>query len=299
LHIATHTVPRARRRALTLSLTLDDPALARALGAIERAARGVDPRAHVTVVDPVHELPWTELSFVAVDVVTTGFVAGTDRVIEVAWVRFDRGRETERFSSLLRVDVDVPAAVRRITGIHPGMLADRPVFADVAPGLLEALATVDFAVAYNARFDRSFLAAELQRMNVSAVLPDVPWVDPLAFVRDLESRPTRGRRGDGSGGDEDRLPKGLVDVARRFGVALPHAHRAENDARATGELLLRLAPRLQARTLADLIDSEARWTRLADLSPPPSARAARDEPRHDEEAAPQGIGTRLIAALFR
>lgn len=285
MHIATHTVPRARRRALTLSLTLDDPALAKALGAIERAARGVDPRAHVTVVDPVHELPWTELSFVAVDVETTGFTAGSDRVIEVAWVRFDRGRESERFSSLLHVDVDVPAAVRRITGIHPGMLADRPVFADVAHGLLEALATADFAVAYNARFDRSFLAAELQRMN--AALPDVPWVDPLAFVRDLESRPTRGRRGDG---DEDRLPKGLVDVARRFGVALPNAHRAESDARATGELLLRLAPRLQARTLADLVDTESRWTRLAD--PEPVSRA----PGNCEQET--GIGARLLA-LFR
>lgn len=277
MHIATQTVPRARRRALTLSLTLDDPALARALGAIERAARGVDPRAHVTVVDPVHELPWTELSFVAVDVETTGFLAGTDRVIEIAWVRFDRGRESERFSSLLRVDVDVPAAVRRITGIHPGMLADRPLFGEVARGLLEALASADFAVAYNARFDRSFLAAELQRLD--CVLPDVPWVDPLAFVRDLEA--TRG---------SERLPKGLADVAGRFGVPLPGAHRAENDARATGELLLRLAPRLRARTLADLMDTEARWTRL-DVPAEP-------QPRVDEDTSTTGFGARLLA-LFR
>jgi DNA polymerase-3 subunit epsilon len=281
LHIATQTVPRARRRALTLSLTLDEPALARALGAIERAARGVDPRAHVTVVDPVHELPWTELSFVAVDVETTGFVPGTDRVIEVAWVRFDRGRESERFSSLLRVDVDVPAAVRRITGIHPGMLADRPLFGEVSHGLLEALATADFAVAYNARFDRSFLAAELQRLD--CVLPDVPWVDPLAFVRDLET--TRG---------SERLPKGLADVARRFGVALPGAHRAENDARATGELLLRLAPRLRARTLADLMDTEARWTRIAEQAAAPAT--VREE--EAEDAATSGFGARLLA-LFR
>ncbi len=284
MHIATHTVPRARRRALTLSLTLDDPALEKALGAIERAARGLDPRAHVTVVDPVHELPWTDLSFVAVDVETTGFTAGTDRVIEVAWVRFDRGRESERFSSLLYVDVDVPAAVRRITGIHPGMLADRPVFADVAHGLLEALATADFAVAYNARFDRSFLTAELQRMN--AVLPDVPWVDPLAFVRDLETQSHP------SGRNSERLPKGLADVARRFGVPLAGAHRAENDARATGELLLRLAPRLRARTLADLIDTEARWSRLADPAPVEPPQRAQDD------VSTTTFGARLLA-LFR
>lgn len=268
-----------RRRAITLSLALDDGALARAIGTIERVVRALDPRASVAVVDPVHELPWTELSFLALDVETTGFVPGPDRVIEVAWVRFDRGRETERFSSLIRADgVDVPDAVRRITGIHPAMLADRPTFAAVAPGLLQSMASVDFVVAYNAPFDRGFLAAELQRMDTSEPAPglpaEVPWVDALAFVRDLESQ-----RG-------EKLSKGLVDVARRFGVALPSAHRAENDARATGELLLRLAPRLRARTLADLMDAEARWSRL----PLPTNAV--------EQPDAGGIGSRLLA-LFR
>lgn len=272
---------RARRRAVTLSLTLDDDALERALRALGDVARQSDPRATITAVDPAHELPWTELSFLAIDVETTGFVAGRDRVIEIAWVRFERGREVERFASLLRVEVEVPHAVRRLTGIIPSMLVGKPAFADVAHGLLEALAGVDFAVAYNARFDRSFLGAELA--GCDRVLPELPWVDPLAFVRELER-----------GAARSTMPKGLVDVAGRFGVALPAAHRAENDARATGELLLRLAPRIAARTLTDLVDKQERWTRL---EPPAVVPAHASDDVGHQPVAP-GFGARLLA-LFR
>lgn len=276
---------RVRRRAVTLSLTLDDAGLERALLSLTALARAADPRAVVVASDPAHELPWTELSFLAVDVETTGFIAGRDRVIEIAWVRFERGREVERFSSLLRVDVEIPPVVRRLTGIIPSMLAGKPVFADVAGGLLEALASVDFAVAYNARFDRGFLAAELTRCD--RALTEVPWVDPLAFVRGLEAN--------GSVGGKGGMSKGLVDVAHRFGVALPSAHRAENDARATGELLLRLAPRIGAKALTDLVDKQERWTRL---EPPPVAPEHRLDDVTAAPTEPPGIGARLLA-LFR
>lgn len=264
----------ARRRAVTVSLTVDDAALERALAELLHAARKSDGRASIAAVDPARELPWTDLSFVAIDVETTGFIAQRDRVIEIAWVRFERGREVERFSSLLRVDVDVPPAVRRLTGIIPSMLAGKPAFGEVAHGLLAALASVDFAVAYNARFDRSFLAAELACVGLS--LPELPWVDPLAFVRHLDSDAAKGT-----------MPKRLVDVAGRFGVCMPSAHRAENDARATGELLLQLAPRLGARSLAELIDKQQRWTRL-----PPATRC------DAHEGAPVSFGARVLS-LFR
>jgi DNA polymerase III epsilon subunit family exonuclease len=224
----------------------------------------------VNAADPSRELPWTELSFVAVDVETTGFSAGRDRVIEVAWVRFERGREVERFSSLLCVDVPVPDAVRRLTGIHGGLLADKPRFSDVAGSLAAAIADSDFFVAYNAKFDRSFLEAEMRACN--RALPPAPWVDPLVFLRDLESK---------------HMKKSLVDAARRFGIPLPHAHRAEHDARATGELLLKLAPRLAARTLVELVDKQARWAKVdEEMIPdsPPTGYAS--------------IGARLMA-LFR
>jgi DNA polymerase III epsilon subunit-like protein len=277
----TASLGRARRRALTLSLTVDDAALERAVRALGDVARAIDGQASIHAVDSMRELVWTELSFLAIDVETTGLLPTNDRVIEVAWVRFDRGREVEHFSSLLYADVDVPLAVRRLTGIIPSMLVGKPTFGDVAQRLFDALCAVDFAVAYNARFDRGFLSAELARDH--RALPELPWVDPLAFIRHLEGRPEH----------MPALPNGLVDVVRRFGVALPRAHRAENDARATGELLMRLAPSLGVRTLVDLIDKQERWSRLKQ----PTVTAAH---RVDERATtpPAGLGARVLA-LFR
>jgi DNA polymerase III epsilon subunit family exonuclease len=260
-------------RTVCLRLRADDADVAALVEEVRTLLLARDPRGSVRVVDPLREQPWTELSFVAVDVETTGFIAGRDRVIEVAWVRFERGREVERFSSLLCVDVDIPEPVRRLTGIHKGMLADKPRFVDVAPGLVDALASADFVVAYNAPFDRGFLSTELRAAGRE--LPDGPWVDPLAFLRELEDK---------------SVPKRLCDAARRFGVENPGAHRAENDARATGELLLRLAPRLPARTLQELLDKQGRWSRLtaaSELSLPP-------EPAPE----PAGLGARLLS-LFR
>jgi DNA polymerase III epsilon subunit-like protein len=261
---------RDRHRAITIELCADDAATERLAHKLAALAREIDGRAQVNVKDAARDLPWPELSFVAVDVETTGFVAGIDRVIEVGWVRFEHGREVERFATLIDAGVDVPDPVRALTGIAPSMLRGKPAFADVARGLLDVLASVDFAVAYNATFDRGFLAAELRCCGLH--LPDVPWIDPLTFVRSLDTS------------SSDAASKKLCEAARRFGVTSSTSHRAEGDARTTAELLLKLAPRLSARTLAELLDAQERWSRL----PAPSTPSP----------ATDTLGSRLLS-LFR
>ena len=261
---------RRRHRAITVDVRVDEGEADALHAELLAIARRHDASATATAQDP-RDLPWTTLSFVAIDVETTGFNADVDRVIEVGWVRFERGREVERYSSLVAVDADVPHAVRALTGITPAMLQGMPRFADVATDVVDALTRADFLVAYNAGFDRAFLSAELRAVGRS--LPDVPFVDALAFVRDV----------DGPGHGSRRL----VDVARRFGVSSSGAHRAENDARATGQLLLKLAPRLHAHSLAELLDKQERWGRL------PAS-----EPATTASCEPQGIGARLLS-LFR
>jgi DNA polymerase III epsilon subunit family exonuclease len=259
---------RDRHRAITIELCADDAAADHLAQQLLAIARGLDARAQVSVLEAARDLPWPELSFVAVDVETTGFVAGIDRVIEIAWVRFEHGREVERFATLLDAGVDVPGPVRALTGIAPSMLRGKPAFADVARGLVDVLAAADFAVAYNATFDRGFLAAELRLCGLH--LPDVPWVDPLAFVRSLDP-------------SSDGASKKLSEAARRFGVTASTSHRAEGDARMAAELLLKLAPRLSAKTLAELVDAQERWSRL----PTPTTTTTSDT-----------IGSRLLS-LFR
>ena len=177
-----------------------------------------------------HEARWQRACFLAIDVETTGLSPTGDRVIEVAWVRFEGGRPAREHSSLCRVDVPIPPVIHELTHITPAVLAQAPAFVEVAPGLLDALERVDFAVAYNATFDVGFLRAELRRCGHS--LPAVRFLDPLAWSRRLTPSASGHR---------------LVDVCARHGVTLDGAHRALADARAAGELALRLGATLNVR----------------------------------------------------
>lgn len=181
---------------------------------------------------------WRAARFVAVDVETTGFSPAKDRVIEVAWVRFEGGRAGVGEASLCRVDVPIPRVITALTSITAAELLFAPTFAEVAPRLLAALADADFAVAYNAPFDMGFLRAELSRFG--APLPELPFVDPLPWSRKLHPSASAHR---------------LADVCRRHRVRLDGAHRALADARAAGQLALRLGAALKA--------------------PPPAPRASR------------------------
>lgn len=180
--------------------------------------------------DDEHHAHWRRACFLAVDVETTGLSPQRDRVIEVAWVCFEGGGVVHQGSSLCRIGVPLPRVIRALTRITDEELARAPTFAETAPRLLDALAQVDFAVAYNASFDMGFLRAELERAG--AVLPPVRFLDPLAWSRRLHP---------GAAGHK------LVDVCRRHGVALDGAHRALADARASGELALRLGAAVRAR----------------------------------------------------
>lgn len=212
--------------------------------------------ARLIPLDGSRDLPWTDLSFLALDVETTGLDASRDRVIEVAYVKVERGQETERFSALCRTSERLPEAVCRITGITDDMLANEGTFDDVAERVLTAMASVDFVAAYNAPFDSGFLARELSRLQRS--MPAVPWIDPLVFIREV---------------DRYKPGKKLTDASRRWGVSIDRPHRALDDALATGELLLRVAPFLPARTLTDLLEQQHRF----------SARQQMDERAYDQQ----------------
>jgi DNA polymerase III epsilon subunit-like protein len=205
-------------------------------------ALGVD-HGHLREVDPARELPFTELTFVAIDTETTGLDPGSDRILEVAAVRYDAGIEVTRVSSLCRFEQPLPEAVREITGIADEDVRGAPDPAEVLARLEPLLAEADFVVAYNAPFDRAFLEAAAERAG--RPLPRLPWVDVLVLIREL---------------DRYKPGKNLGEAARRWGVSPEGAHRALPDARATAKLLLKVAPFLPARSLTEVLEHQSRWS---------------------------------------
>ena len=94
--------------------------------------------------------------YVVLDLETTGGNATRDRITEIAAVRIECGIETARWSTLVNPECSIPPFIQSLTGISNAMVEDAPVFAQVAPRLLELLDGA-VLVAHNVRFDHGFV----------------------------------------------------------------------------------------------------------------------------------------------
>lgn len=211
--------------------------------------------------------PWRELSFVSVDVETTGFDPETCRVTEVGIVRFERGQIAERWGSLVNPGVAIPGDVVQVTGITDDMVKDKPTFRDLKWDVYGRLRDRLF-VAWNADFDWRFLSNEMARCGMT--LPDVPVLDPLVWARKLMPSDNR---------------KNLAAVCEKFGIPLENAHRAEDDAEACGRVVLRLADKVPVN-LGTLLDEQAAWRAVQDQERE-QRRAARAIARGEDPNAPR------------
>ncbi|MCW5645313.1 MAG: DNA polymerase III subunit epsilon [Rhodoferax sp.] len=104
-------------------------------------------------------------SYVMLDLETTGGNPVSDRIIEIAAVRVEEGREVARWSTLVNPGRWVSPFITSLTGIDNAMVSEAPRFEAVAPRLLELLDGA-VLVAHNARFDHGFLKNEFQRIDI-------------------------------------------------------------------------------------------------------------------------------------
>jgi len=182
-----------------------------------------------------------------IDVETTGFNPGPDRVVEVAVVRMSpEGVIEEQFVSLVNPGRDVgPTWVHQITD---DMVAEAPAFADIAGDVLELLDGA-VAVAHNASFDGGFLGFELANAGI-----DTPAV-PAACTMQL----ARWSRLD--------VPNfKLATCCEALGLTNSGAHSALGDAVVTSQLA--------AQLLAN--DLDLRWS----TGPQPLPRLTQRAPAH-------------------
>lgn len=156
---------------------------------------------------------------VALDTETTGLdPAAGHRIIEIGCVelqnRFPTGAALQRY---VRPEREVPEDAARIHGITTEMLADKPLFAEIADELLEFLGD-SAIVAHNASFDIGFLNAELERAG-RAPVDAARAVDTVAIAR---------RKFPGA-------PASLDALCKRFGV--DNSKRERHGALLDAELL--------------------------------------------------------------
>jgi DNA polymerase III subunit epsilon len=153
------------------------------------------------------------------DTETTGLDPKQERIIEIGAVelenRFPTGRTFHHYIDPDGRKVD-PGALA-VHGISDADLAGKPLFSAIADAFLEFVGEAKL-VAHNAGFDKSFLNAELARMNRMAV-PDDNFIDTLAIAR---------RR-------HPMGPNSLDALCKRYGIS--NAHRTKHGALLDSELL--------------------------------------------------------------
>ena len=177
-------------------------------------------RKRAVPVDPPQ--PLSSLTWVVVDVETTGGPPPHHRITEIAAVIVKNGEIQEVFETLVNPERSIPPFVSRLTNISWDMVKDAPKFSAIVPDLLQKLEGNVF-VAHNAQFDWSFLSHEIQRASGARISGN-----QLCTVR-LARRLL------------PHLPRRSLDyVADYFGIQITGRHRAAGDAIATARCLVRL-----------------------------------------------------------
>lgn len=157
--------------------------------------------------------------YVVVDVETTGGSSGSHRVTEIGAVKVQNGVIIDEFQTLLNPGRPIPRNITVITGITDEMVADAPIFSEIAEKFMEFTREAIF-VAHNVRFDYGFIQREFQRLDIN-------------FVRPLMCTVVGMRK---------NFPGissyGLKNLTAHFNISLDQHHRAMCDARATAQLLM-------------------------------------------------------------
>jgi DNA polymerase-3 subunit epsilon len=183
--------------------------------------------------------PLHQVAFTVVDLETTGGSPAASAITEIGAVRVEGGEVAGEFHTLVDPGLPIPASITALTGITDAVVAGWPRIAAVLPSFLE-FSRGSALVAHNARFDVSFLNANLTRLDYPAL--DNPVVCTAALARRLVR-------------DEVHNLK-LGTLARFFRCRTEPNHRALTDARATVEVfhgLLERAGSFGMLTLEDLL----------------------------------------------
>ena len=170
-------------------------------------------------------------NLVFVDLETTGGNPAYHRITEVGIVRVQNGVLLEEWSSLVNPECPISPYIEAFTGISSEMVADAPLFADIAATVLEKLRGAVF-IAHNARFDYSFLRSEFRKVGVD-------YASEVLCTVKLSRRLF-----------PEHVRHNLDAVIERHGLACSARHRALGDAQVLKDLWLKLKEEVPADVLA-------------------------------------------------
>lgn len=206
------------------------------------------------------------MRLISIDTETTGGSAPKgDRCVEIGAVEIIDGRLTGRtFQTYVNPQRPVAWQAQRVHGLSSLFLADKPLFAEIAPDLLEFIGDAP-CMAHNARFDRDMLLHDFRSAGLE--IPCFRFYDTIPLAKAMV-----------------RSPAYRLDVlARTLGVL--DQDRGKHGALEDSEILARVLAKIES----DKPGALGAWmARSAPLSPLPKGWGP-------AAPAPRRSGTRLSA----
>lgn len=152
--------------------------------------------------------------YAIVDIETTGGYASANGITEIAVIIHDGNKVVDQFETLINPLQPIPFYIQKLTGITDEMVADAPVFSEVAEKLYVLLSDKIF-IAHNVNFDFSFLKHQFQHCGYDLN------TKKLCTVRLTRKVFT------------DLPSYSLGNICRSLAIPIENRHRATGDAQAT------------------------------------------------------------------
>jgi DNA polymerase-3 subunit epsilon len=185
-----------------------------------------------------------ERKYAIVDIETTGGLVKRDKITEIAIVLHNGHEVIDQYQTLINPERSIPTFISNMTGITDDMVADAPLFCEVAKEIVLRTEGAVF-VAHNARFDYGFLREEFARLGYSYVRKQLCTVRlSRKLLPELKSH-------------------SLDSLIRHYSLRVDNRHRALDDALATAEVFSRMTKMNESsRETSDLINLGIKEARL-------------------------------------
>ena len=179
-------------------------------------------------------------TFVVVDLETTGLDPEKDQIIEIGAIKFIEGKESDQIDELIDPGMPIPEFITRLTGISDSDVEGKPAIDEVFPKLINFMAGAAM-IGQQVNFDASFLEYHHRKINNDFY----NWENTLLRFKYIDNL-----RLDTLFLSRILMPfldgYKLSELAKHLGFDLENAHRAFEDAKATGYVFLELIDRVLA-----------------------------------------------------
>jgi DNA polymerase III subunit epsilon len=161
------------------------------------------------------------LKFCVIDLETTGGNPENEKIIEIGMVKIEERKFAEERSFLINPEKDIPDFVQKLTGIRKADVKHSPKIEEVIDEIVQFIGD-SILVAHNTSFDIPFLNGVLKKLQR-------PTLENKVICTNIMTKYMI----------PDIMSSNLTYMSQLFDIPHSQAHRAIEDARATGLLLLK------------------------------------------------------------